>query len=80
MTDDSIEVSYPKYIQEFWVDLPSNMDASFTWTNGKTTFFKGDQYWRFTNESPDPNYPKHISKGFDEIPDNIDAAFIWSGN
>ena len=40
LTDDSIEVGYPKYIQEYWVDLSSNIDASFTWTNGETYFLK----------------------------------------
>ena len=56
------------------------IDASFTWNNGKSYFFKGNKYWRFTNGKSDKDYPKLISKGFDGIPDNLDAAFVWSGN
>ena len=60
--------------------LAGHIDASFTWTNGKSYFFKGNNYWRFSNRRKDAHYPKLISKGFDGIPDNLDAAFVWSGN
>ena len=57
-----------------------NVDAGFTWKNGKTYLFSKDQYWRFTNKNRDSGYPKPISKGFAGIPNFIDAAFVWSGN
>ena len=60
--------------------MPGHIDASFTWTNGKSYFFKGNKYWRFTNGKKDSDYPKLIRKGFDGIPDDLDAAFVWSGN
>ena len=61
--------------------MPPGIDASFTWTNGKSYFFKGDKYWRFSTEGKmDRDYPKRISKGFDGVPNNLDAAFVWSGN
>ncbi|KAI5694140.1 hypothetical protein M8J75_011375 [Diaphorina citri] len=46
--------------------------------NGKTYFFKGSKYWRYTGKSMDDGYPKDISEGFTGIPDNIDAALVWS--
>ena len=60
--------------------FPGKIDASFTWKNGKTFFFRDNKYWRFSRGKPDPGYPKLISKGFAGIPDNVDAVFVWSGN
>ena len=60
--------------------ISGNIDAGFTWKNGKTYLFSKDQYWRFTNKNRDSGYPKPISKGFAGIPNFIDAAFVWSGN
>lgn len=60
--------------------LPPDLDAAFTWTNGKTYVFRGKQYWRLSRNTTDPGYPKLIRKGFDGIPNDVDAAFVWSGN
>lgn len=57
-----------------------NIDAAFTYKNGKTYFFKGGQYWRYTDRTMDSGYPKDISDGFTGIPDNVDAAMVWGGN
>lgn len=35
-----IEPGYPCFISDDWDGLPSNVDAAFTWTNGRTYFFK----------------------------------------
>ncbi|ODM87910.1 Matrix metalloproteinase-14, partial [Orchesella cincta] len=59
--------------------LPNELDSAFT-LNNRTYFFKGSQYWRFTNGRGDDGYPKPISEGFSGIPPNIDAAFVWEGN
>ena len=80
LTEDSVMPGYPKNITRFWKGLPGKIDASFTWTNGKSFFFKDKKYWRFTNGEMDPSYPRLIKKGFDGIPDSVDAAFVWSGN
>lgn len=60
--------------------MPGNVDAAFTYKNGKTYFFKGTQYWRYSGRQMDGDYPKEISDGFTGIPDNLDAALVWGGN
>ncbi|PRD22544.1 UNVERIFIED_CONTAM: Matrix metalloproteinase-16 [Trichonephila clavipes] len=77
---DAIADGYPRKISDDWGGLEGNLDASLTWTNGKTYFFKGGRYWRFTNKEMDTGYPKLLSRGFEGIPDMLDAAFVWSGN
>ena len=86
----SIAPGYPQRIVDVWeglpgqnnilpptsdnVFIPGKIDASFTWKNGKTYFFREDKYWRFSTGKPDPGYPKLVSKGFAGIPDNVDAG------
>ena len=61
--------------------MPDNLDASFTWSNGKIYFLKGSQYWRFSEIGDlDRGYPKDLSTGFKGIPNNVDAALVWSRN
>lgn len=40
LTEDGIAAGYPKSISKSWPGLPSNIDAAFTYKNGKTYFFK----------------------------------------
>ncbi|XP_026466648.1 matrix metalloproteinase-14-like [Ctenocephalides felis] len=80
LTEDGVEVGYPKRISDTWRGLPGHIDAAFTYKNGKTYFFKGTQYWRYADKRMDGAYPKEISDGFTGIPDNVDAALVWSGN
>lgn len=58
----------------------ANIDAAFTYKNGKTYFFKGTKYWRYSGRTVDGDYPKKISDGFTGIPDHLDAALVWGGN
>lgn len=37
---NGIADGYPRKISEDWDGLEGNLDASFTWSNGKTFFFK----------------------------------------
>lgn len=60
--------------------IADSIDAAFTYKNGKTYFFKGAQYWRYSDRTMDAGYPKDISDGFTGIPDNVDAAMVWGGN
>ncbi|CAG2058859.1 unnamed protein product, partial [Timema podura] len=80
LTADGVAANYPRLITRSWKGLPGNMDAAFTYRNGKTYFFKGDQYWRYIGKKMDGEYPKPISEGFTGIPDNLDAAMVWGGN
>lgn len=57
-----------------------NIDAAFTYKNGKTYFFQGTKYWRYQGRQVDGDYPKEISDGFTGIPDHLDAAMVWGGN
>ena len=45
-----VEPGYPRNTSDDWNGLPANLDASFTWTNGKTYFFKGKHFWEFDDE------------------------------
>lgn len=60
--------------------ITGNIDAAFTYKNGKTYFFQGSKYWRYSGRQMDGDYPKEISDGFTGIPDNLDAALVWGGN
>ncbi|XP_054773075.2 matrix metalloproteinase-14-like [Lytechinus pictus] len=75
-------VTDPEPISSVFRGLPTNLDAAFYYENtGKTYFFKGSLYWRFTDLQMDRGYPNRIRVGFGGgIPDDIDAAFVWSGN
>jgi len=75
-----VQPGYPKLINESWHGLPANINAAFTHKNGKTYFFRGSYYWRYTDKTKDPGYPKAIKEGFAGIPDNVDAALVWGGN
>lgn len=75
-----IESGYPKPICAVFPGLPSNLDAAVHWTNEKTYFFKGDQYWRTTGTVVDCGYPIRISDGWPGLPNDIDAAVLWGRN
>lgn len=68
------------YFQFFFFFFLGSIDAAFTYKNGKTYFFQGSKYWRYSGRQMDGDYPKDISDGFTGIPDNIDAALVWGGN
>lgn len=64
-----------------WIIIQiGHIDAAFTYKNGKTYFFQGTKYWRYSGRVMDGDYPKEISDGFTGIPDHLDAAMVWGGN
>ncbi|XP_067883519.1 matrix metalloproteinase-25-like [Heterodontus francisci] len=74
-----VESGYPRSISDFGLPGP-NIDAAFVWPhNGKTYFFKGDEFWRFDDQKGqmDSGYPKKVSlwKG---IPADLDDIMGWN--
>lgn len=53
------------------------MDTIFIDAKENTYVFKGDKYWRLTDDGMAPGYPKTISKSWPGLPSNIDAAFTY---
>ncbi|KAL3207641.1 hypothetical protein MRX96_010113 [Rhipicephalus microplus] len=65
---DGIADGYPRRISDDWGGLPGHIDAALTWSDGKTFFFKGGNYWRFRNKQMSKGYPQKINVGFQGIP------------
>ncbi|KAM3915336.1 proteoglycan 4 isoform 3-T3 [Leptodactylus fuscus] len=70
----------PRKISEVW-GIPSPIDTVFTRCNcgGKTFFFKGSRYWRFTNDVMDQGYPKEIIRGFGGLRGKVTAVLPVAG-
>ncbi len=60
LTEEAVAPGYPRPISSDWGGMPSDLDAAFTYSNGKTYFFKGNQYWRFTGNQRDGGYPRVV--------------------
>ena len=62
------------------LDLCSNssIDSMLSSHDGSTYTFKGDQFWKLTEDAIAPGYPKPISKFWPGLPPNIDASFSWT--
>lgn len=41
-----VELDYPRDIS-IWKGIPYGVDAAFQYTDGKTYFFKGKDFWEF---------------------------------
>uniref|UniRef100_A0A7G3AQ15 Putative matrix metalloproteinase-19 isoform x1 n=1 Tax=Lutzomyia longipalpis TaxID=7200 RepID=A0A7G3AQ15_LUTLO len=55
----------------------AKIDAIFNSADGMTYAFKGDMYYRLTENAVAEGYPKRISEGWPGLPGNIDAAFTY---
>ncbi|XP_063700125.1 matrix metalloproteinase-14 isoform X2 [Culicoides brevitarsis] len=53
------------------------VDAVFNTADGNTYAFKGDKYYRLTENAVAEGYPKKISDGWPGLEPNIDAAFTY---
>uniref|UniRef100_A0A182S6F1 Peptidase metallopeptidase domain-containing protein n=1 Tax=Anopheles maculatus TaxID=74869 RepID=A0A182S6F1_9DIPT len=61
LTENAVAEGYPKKISDGWPGLPGmyllcNIDAAFTYKNGKTYFFQGTKYWRYQGRQVDGDY------------------------
>lgn len=52
-------------------------DTIFNSASGDTYIFKGNYYWKLSEDAVEPGYPKYISSGWPGLPGNIDAAFTY---
>lgn len=53
------------------------IDAMFNTADGNTYTFKGNNYYRLTDNAIAEGYPKRISDGWPGLPGQIDAAFTY---
>ena len=54
------------------------VDAMVTVKDKTTYAFKGNKYWRLTDDGVAKGYPRPIRSDWDGLPSNIDAAFTWT--
>lgn len=75
----SVEPGYPRRLAEMGSGLPrGGLDAALRWEPvGKTYFFKGDRYWRYSEErrASDPGYPRALGV-WRGVPDAPQGAFV----
>lgn len=55
----------------------ATIDAIVTVQDGTTYTFKGDAYWKLSDDKIADGYPRSIAIDWD-IPGNLDAAFTWT--
>ena len=62
------------------LDLCSNssVDSMLSTQDGSTYAFKGNQFWKLTEDAIAHGYPKPISKFWPGLPPNIDTSFSWT--
>jgi len=56
----------------------STIDSIITTEDGSTYTFKGEQYWKLTDDSIAPGYPKNVKQFWKGLPGHIDASFTWT--
>ncbi|GBP21371.1 Matrix metalloproteinase-14 [Eumeta japonica] len=54
-----------------------SFDTIFNSADGATFIFKGEHYWRLTEDGVSAGYPRLISRAWPGLPGNIDAAFTY---
>lgn len=69
LTGTKVDPGYPVRLPGGWEGLPvswySGIDAAiFLRSNGKTYFFKGNEYVRLTGTKVDPGYPQRLPGGW----------------
>lgn len=72
---DPIRPITPRDDDELCTD--PKIDAMFNTNDGSTYGFKGENYYKLTENALAEGYPKRISDGWPGLPGNIDAAFTY---
>ncbi|XP_078286568.1 matrix metalloproteinase-25-like [Rhinoraja longicauda] len=81
-TNTQVEQGYPQSIRDFELPVDS-VDGAFIWPhNGKTYFFKGDEFWRYDEQRRrmDLGYPKKVGLWKGVPPDLDDIMSFNNGN
>ena len=60
--------------------VDGNIDTIFGTTDGSYYVFKGEDYWKLTEDTVENGYPKKIRDDWPGLPNDIDAAFTWPDN
>ena len=80
---NSLPVDYLYVSAALYRYSPISLQA-FIWSNNRTYFFKGGQYYRWNTgtNKVDSGYPAAInsSQGWPGVPDSPDAGFLFSDN
>lgn len=63
-TTATVDIGYPKKIKQYWINIPKNVQAAFTWYNGGVYFYKDSEFCLFVpgqnwTESVYPKSLKH---------------------
>ncbi|XP_054090615.1 matrix metalloproteinase-14 isoform X3 [Zeugodacus cucurbitae] len=69
--------SPPKAPRDDIICKDPKVDTLFNSADGQTYAFKGNKYYRLTENSIADGYPKLISEGWPGLPGDIDAAFSY---
>lgn len=67
----------PPTIEDAALCADPRIDTIFNSADGATFVFKGEHYWRLTEDGTAADYPKLISRAWPGLPGNIDAAFTY---
>ncbi|XP_049307228.1 matrix metalloproteinase-14 isoform X1 [Bactrocera dorsalis] len=70
-------ISAPKVPRDDLICKDPKVDTLFNSADGQTYAFKGNKYYRLTENSIADGYPKLISDGWAGLPGDIDAAFTY---
>lgn len=57
----NVDSGYPKPMKNYWIGIPTKVQAAFTWYNGGVYFFKDAEFWLFVSglgSSVNHPYPK----------------------
>jgi hypothetical protein len=76
LTSSGVAPGYPRDISADWGGMPGHIDAAFTISSSRRTyFFKGSKYWLFKEFGKlERRYPRKISSTFKNVPEDLDAV------